>query len=429
MNYPKVLVVANHSFSLANSNGRTLGGFFIGWPKEKLAQFCISTDGPNYEICDNYYCITDRGMLDACIHFRKPKRLLFRPNMPINQLKRTQQIKRTAFHILIRNLIWMSKKWKSKELNLWIQEFNPDVVLFQNSDSAFMLDIALEISRERRIPLIMFNTEAYYFFKQNYFSEGICDSIFFPLYQALYKRKFRHMMNVVKFAIHGNEILKRDYDKEFGGNSSVLYTSSTLNADNTSFNQENPVFSYLGNFGLDRPAALLEVGNVLQSINKRYHLDIYGRANMEDEQMFNSNKGVQYHGFVPYEDVIKIMNSSDILFHVEGQSERWKECLRYGFSAKIADLLASGRSFVLYSSPDVACAQYIKRTEAGWFASNKEKLEEVLRIIIDNKTERDKKLKKACDVVRKNHSVKKNREMFYNYISQVVYDAHVVEDI
>lgn len=179
MNYPKVLVIANNSFSLTNSNGRTLGGFFIGWPKENLAQFCISTDGPNYELCNNYYCLTDKSMLDAFIHFRKPKRQILKPNVQINKSANTHTVKRTALHILIRNLIWRSRKWNNEEFNQWVQDFNPDVVLLQSSDSAFMLDIALKVSKKRRIPLMVFNTEGYYFFKHNYFHKGTWISYFF----------------------------------------------------------------------------------------------------------------------------------------------------------------------------------------------------------------------------------------------------------
>lgn len=419
MHYPKVLVIANNSFSLTNSNGRTLGGFFIGWPKENLAQFCLSTDGPNYEICDNYYCLTDKSMLDAFIHFKKPKRQILEPNKQINKSANTRTVKRTVFHILIRNLIWMSRKWNDKEFNQWLQDFNPDVVLLQSSDSVFMLDIALKVSKKRRIPLMVFNTEGYYFFKHNYYHKGVCDFIFFPLYQVWYKQKFRSLMNSVKFSIYGNDLLKKDYDKEFGGESIVLYTSSTLNLDKTPFNQEHPCFSYLGNLSFDRPAALMEVGNVLQSINKQYHLNIYGRATSEVKKMLESNKGIKYHGFISYQDVLDVISMSDILFHVESEKER-KESLRYGFSTKIADSLASGKCFVLYSFPDIACAYYIRETEAGWFASNKEELMEVLKMIIYNSDEREKRLRKAHNVANSNHSVEKNKEVFHNCISRLV---------
>lgn len=419
MYYPKVLVISNNSFSLTNSNGRTLGGFFIGWPKDRLAQFCLSTDDPNYEVCDNYYCLTDRSMLDACIHFRKPRRQILKYGSIMDKTDNTRKIKKTAFHIFIRNLVWMSRKWNNAEFNKWIQDFNPDVVLLQNSDSAFMLDIALKVSEKRRIPLMLFNTEGFYFFRHNYFFKGMCDFIFFPLYQALYKRKFRCLMNSVKFSIHGNDLLKRDYDKEFGGHSIVLYSSSTLSFNDTPFNQEHPSFSYLGNLTFSRPKALIEVGNVLQSINKQYYLDVYGKASLEVQKKFECSAGIKYHGFVTYQDVVRIIDSSDVLFHVEGQDEWWNESLRYGFSTKIADSLASGKNFVLYSSPDIACAHYIIETESGWFASNRNELEEILRKIIFNPVERDKKLKKARYISINNHFSERNRDIFHNCILQV----------
>lgn len=246
------------------------------------------------------------------------------------------------------------------------------------------------------------------------------DFIFFPLYQAWYKRKFRSLMNSVKFSIYGNDLLKKDYDKEFGGDNMVLYTSSTVHNNENFFNQNYPRFSYLGNLGTGRYAALIEIGEVLQSISQQFHLDVYGRASSQVEQMFKCSKGIKFHGFVPYQNVVRIMASSDVLFHAEEQDIKWKEYLRYGFSTKIADSLASGKCFVLYSSPDIACARYIRKTDAGWFASNKDELKKVLETIITDKSERVRKLKKAQDIVVKNHSMEKNRILFFNCISQVL---------
>ena len=80
MNYPKVLVVANNSFSETSNMGRTLGSFFKGWPLDRIAQFCISTTEPDYSVCQNYYMITDREMLRAFLHFRKASRVSIENN-------------------------------------------------------------------------------------------------------------------------------------------------------------------------------------------------------------------------------------------------------------------------------------------------------------------------------------------------------------
>lgn len=53
--YKRVLVISNNCFSQSNSNGRTLGNLFHGWPKENLAQMCVIAQDPNWELCDNYF--------------------------------------------------------------------------------------------------------------------------------------------------------------------------------------------------------------------------------------------------------------------------------------------------------------------------------------------------------------------------------------
>ena len=136
MNYPKVLVVSNNSFSNTDSNGRTLGNLFAGWPKERLAQFCISTDGPNFDLCDNYYCLTDSEVLDASLHLRKAEG---RKLIPENHTRTTGsrgEGKKTLLMMLARNVIWGRNRWWSKGFEEWISDFRPEAILLFFSDSA-----------------------------------------------------------------------------------------------------------------------------------------------------------------------------------------------------------------------------------------------------------------------------------------------------
>lgn len=62
---PKVLVFSNNCFAKTNSNGRTLGNFFVGWPKDCLAQFYIHNSIPDFEYCTNFFRVTDGQALQA----------------------------------------------------------------------------------------------------------------------------------------------------------------------------------------------------------------------------------------------------------------------------------------------------------------------------------------------------------------------------
>ena len=132
------------------------------------------------------------------------------------------------------------------------------------------------------------------------------DWLLFPIYQGQYRKQVKKTMKRVKFSIYLNQSLQADYDKEFGGPSEVLYTSSSLEYIDHSFSFQTPIFSYIGNLMFDRPKALMDVADVLQSINKEYKLDIYGKTlDAEIESALRNHPGISFKGFINYEEVEK----------------------------------------------------------------------------------------------------------------------------
>lgn len=424
MKYPRVLVISNNSFSKTNSNGRTLGNLFIGWPKERLAQFCISTAEPNYDLCDNYYLLTDRSMLEAFKHLRIGARCSMEANYGTagNTVVGGKKVFKTPWKALLRHFVWSNKRWNSVEFNQWVEFFNPDLVFVMNSDAVFILDIAYYVSTKRNIPLVMYNTEGFYFFKHSYLNQSrYFNDTLFKIYQHIYRKHFKRMMKEVYLSFHLNTLLQDEYSKEFRGEHEVLYTGSNLCFDNSNLHIESPVFTYLGNFGFDRPSALIEVAEVLQSICPDYKLDVYGLIpNKEIQERFENCNGINYKGMIPYDEVVKVMYNSTILFHAESQSKKHEEALRYGFSTKIADSISSGHPFLMYSSNKIAGAKYIIDTGSGWHANNRNELRQKILEILNNKDVRDMVLERAKEVAFKNHNVEKNtiklREMLCSLV-------------
>ncbi len=423
-NYPRLLIVSNNSFSKNSSNGRTLGNLFIGCPKDRLAQFCISTTEPDYDVCDNYFLLTDKSILEGFKHLRKAKRCTMESNYGTagNTVIGGRKVVKTPWKALTRHLVWTGKRWNSHEFQEWVQAFDPEMVVVMNSDSTFILDIAYYISKKRKIPLVMYNTEGFYFLKRLYSRRfNWCSELALKLYQSIYRRHFRKMMKRVVLSVHLNSMLEADYRKEFGGNHQVLYTGSELKYDSSDLHTDNPTFTYLGNFGFDRPSALIEIAEVLQSINPKYKLNIYGRIpSPEIKAKFDACPGVVYKGMVPYAEVIKVMYGSTILFHAESQSSLYEDALRYGFSTKIADSISSGHPFLMYSSPNIAGAKYIIETGAGWHAKNKNELKDKILSILTDKVQREQILQNAQKVARENHVIETTAVSFHKALCSVL---------
>lgn len=110
----------------------------------------------------------------------------------------------------------------------------------------------------------------------------------------------------------------------------------------------------------------------------------------------------------PYDEVVNVMYNSTILFHAETQEDEFQYILRYGFSTKIADSIASGRPFMMYSSPEIAGAQYIIETGAAWFAKDKSELKQNIVTILTDDAERNRILHIAEKTAKNNHNTEKN---------------------
>lgn len=419
----RVLVISNNCFSQSDSNGRTLGNLFEGWPKENLAQMCVIAKDPNWELCDNYYCIEDKTVLKAFTHFKKARgRLLVQQNstttaVQIVDTKRAGVGRKTVSKVALRELVWAAKRWNSKSFQQWVNVFNPDVVVLQFGDSFFMLDIAYHIATTRNIPLVIYNTEGYYFFPRNWHHLSKWDNWMFPVYNRIYRKKVERLMGIAKYCVYLNDKLKEDYDNVFVGESTVIYNSSSVESSELPlFTTTVPRISYLGNLGLDRDSALVEVGEMLQSINPAYKIDVYGKAKEVIQQRFSGALGVEYKGLVSYEEVKRIIGESDILFHVETEKGYKERQLQYAFSTKIADSVASGKCFVLYAPEELACSKYIKDSGAGWLASDKKQLMEAISDIINNPEGRAKVLVRAKETAETNHNFQKNADKFQNIL-------------
>lgn len=423
MYYPKVLIVSNNSISKSSNTGRTLANLFTGWQKDRLAQFCISTTEPDYDVCDNYYLLTDRSVFDGFKHFRKGKRCDIDANKGTegNTVIGGKKVLKSPLKVLARQVVWSGKRWKSTEFDKWVDDFTPDIVFIWNSDAMFVLDIATTISKTRNIPIVMYNTEGFYFFDKNiYEKDKWFGDAFYPVFHHFYKCYFRKMMKRVVLSIHLNSMLRDDYHGAFGGKALVLYTGTNLEFDSSNLHLDNPKFSYLGNLGYEREKALIEIAETLQSINNSYILDVYGLApSASVENALNAAIGIKYHGMVPYNQVVDVIYNTTILFHAETKDEHLEFCLRYGFSTKIADSIASGHPFLLYSSPNNAGAKYVMETGAAWFAQNKDELREKILSILTDDIERNRVLEIARQTAILNHDTKKNSLVIQNELKQI----------
>ena len=417
---PRVLIISNDCISNVTSNGRTLRNFLQGWDRDKLAQFCIHNVFPDFETCSQYFCVSDQDALRA---FKTGKSasgemILAKEH---NTGAQTGHNKRNALTMMIRNLVWDSMRWAGENFFRWVDTFAPELILLQAGDCSFMLKLARKLSVRYHIPLVIYNSEAYYFKDFDYFCSNGIEKFFYPMFLKQFRFQFRKTIQQADMSIYCCDKLKNDYDTEFELPSTVIYTATQMKPLPKKHCGKSLTVSYLGNLGVGRHEGLIEIANALQMISPDYYLDVYGKIpNSYVEEAFKQCEGIRYKGFVNYDEVIRIQQTSDILVHTENFSEFYRKDLKYAFSTKIADSMASGVCFVLYAPAEMACAEYLTDNSAAHLIDSKEKLLPVLKKLIEDEEERSKYLQNAQDLVKRNHNSEINAKRFKELLIQCV---------
>lgn len=423
MKYPKVLIIANNSFSLTDSNGRTIGNFFQGWPKDRLAQFCIIFNDPNWDLCDNYYCVSDKAALMSLLGIKmygRAQKTVDFIYKQAPQFGKRSTIKKTALSALIRQLVWSIGLWK-RDFKKWVDLFNPEVVLVVSGDAGFMLDLGRKVSQDRSIPLVIYNSENYYFKDKDFMRPTLFHELIYKIYHKVYRQSFVKFIKQATKSIYINDALKEVYENEFDLPSEVIYTSSSIEFVRKEWNRKAPRFAYLGNLGVNRHKSLIDIAVSLNEIDENFKLEIYGRIPDDNvKKAFDSCPAILYCGVVSYEEVVNIIHQVDIIFHIESFDSHYIEDLHYAFSTKIADSLASGTNFVLYAPSSLACTEYIKENDCAWLITDRSEIKQTLIRIIANENERERILENAYKVANQNHKTSLNIVHFQKIIMESI---------
>lgn len=415
--YPRVLVLSHNCFSKSGSNGRTLSNLFHKWPEQSIAQFYISNEIPDFDVCKNYFNVTDKEVFNSFFKGSKAGKVREEENL-INKKPSINNVpsrfkRKSSFNYLARNLIWDSNRWKSKDFEEWINNFQPNVILIQLGDYSFMLRIALKIAQLREIPLIIYNSEDYYFKNKKTFS------ILYHLFNIDYKRQVKKLINYSSTSIYISEMLQKTYQSEFNHNSSVIMNSTEIKSTKKKKNNDILKVSYLGNLGLGRHEPLIEIANTLNRLDSNVFLEIYGKTPSDEvADALNSCRGIRLKGLISYDEVVKVMESSDILVHAENFSDFYQKDLTHAFSTKIADSLVSA-CFLIFAPKNMGFLKYINENNAACIINSSNELKIKLEELIQNKDLRQYYFDNGIKLAQKLH----NKDVNSNKFKQIILES------
>jgi len=423
--YPKILVISHNVLSDSSNMGRTISDFFTGWDKFKIAQLYFHSEVPTSNICENYFRITDVDMIHSIFKFKKPGMILDKAKIDSNRVSaRTDMGAQASFYqigarrkpyvYLLRNLLWSTRKWKTKQLTSWISEYNPKVIFYAAGDYTFSMKIALDACQEQNIPMVVYFGDDFYF---------LTTASRLPLFEQLNRKKFRRqfekLFSYLSTFTTATDKLNEKYSDYFKKKGCTIMNATIIQAEHLKTWNNKIKISYIGNLGLNRWKALVDIGRCLKEHG--LVLDIYS---MEKDQEILSQltlaNGLHFQGGISPNKVKDTIKESTIIIHVEAMDEINKQLTKYSLSTKIGDSLGSGVCLFVYGPIDIASIEYLAENNAACICTEKKELKEKLEKILIDEELRQHYARNALELASNRHDLTTNANLFYEMICDVV---------
>lgn len=430
--YPKVLVISHNSFSMTSNNGKTFSSIFGGWPKDKIAQLFFQNEIPDFNVCENYYHITDEHMLyEKKMNVGKRiiesnKRKIKKTNSPVHKYARKKPI---PLFLFFRNVIWASNKWDNKNLYEWIEEFAPEVIFFVGGGSAFSYKITNKISRKYNIPIFLYYTD-------DYITPIPTIDLFWWLnFMWLRSTLKKTLQNVNKIFVIGED-MANEYSNRFGKTCLPIMNavdiekySGFYDISNTKIKSKDKLkIAYFGGLHLNRWQSLTKVGAAIRELSKENMIDmslsIYSNKVPEELIMksITDSPYIQYVGSVNENEIIEEMQKYDILIHVESFDKKMTQKTRLSISTKIPEYLASGKPILAVGPHNISSIKYLKGLGVAYIVESLEKTEikDILMKIAHEKNKHKEIGQRGIEIAKSSHSIENNRKLIRENLGKII---------
>lgn len=420
MNQLKLMIVSNHCISQTDANGRSLLNLLGEFKREQLYQVYSSNDILTVRFCTEYLHLSNKNAIRGLFGFgAETENTSYNENQSANSASLGNM--KNALTMLLRDIVWKHSWGMMRGLKIWTKSIKPDAVILQLGDSANLIYVAVKIAKYCKIPIIIYNTEDYYFKRYDYMKGQNKSDFLFRVFQNHFRRNVKRLFRKHKTVICNCEGLKKIFDDEFNLQCKVIYTASEMLFIENAAKREQGYISYCGNLGVGRHKSLIVIAKALQRVNSSLKLEVYGKApSKQIKKELENCEGINYHGVVSYEVVQDVIRHSRLLIHVEGFEPYTVMDTRYAFSTKLADYCCSGIPMLVYAPKTGEGMTYIRSNSLGFTASNEQELYQVLRISLYDIKIREEYVNNAIKIAEKNHDMKSNGTYMYSLIQKAV---------
>ncbi|MER7442044.1 glycosyl transferase family 1 [Micromonospora avicenniae] len=372
--YPRVLVVGAEPFGCSTGTGITLSNLFDGWPRDRLAQVYLSSAVPSTEVCERFYRVDPRSApVDHAI------RRLTRRDGPAGsglsagagEATGGSPAWRARGLLSVRAAADLSPLRVPTDLVSWVRRQRPEVI-YSMLGSARVMDLVRRLAAICQVPVvphfmddwpsvIYTNGELLGWGRRataarmesviSRAGSGLCISE--PMAE-----EYRHRYGI-PFAAFMNCVEEDAFTRQPGSNGAKADPGKYVE------------FVYVGGLHLGRWAPLARIGAAMAGLRSslpqpRLTVHAPERDLLRYGGAFADLPAVRLSQPVASSGVPAVLQTADVLVHVESFAPALARYTRLSLSTKIPQYLAAGRPVLAHGPAELASMRHLRTAGAGW---------------------------------------------------------------
>lgn len=409
---PKILVCTVNSWN-SRVGDNTFPLLLQGYPKDCIASLFIREETPDSQVCGKFFRISENKVMKSILHRNIKTGEVVTPEEEKTNGEYNQQVQRYQnkkhfyyFKLYAREIVWKLGKWKSPELNSFIDEFHPDIIVYEMSRYIHLNNIVRYIIKYTGAKGIGCFWDDTFTYKQE-------KSFGYKFLRFFQRRNLKKLAKATKnfFAITNKT--KREADSCFDIDCVVL--TKPILTSNPFIPPENKDIRhilYTGNLGIGRLDVIKNIASILRDL-EGIELDIYTNTTLSTQEVDEiANNHVRIHKAVSQQEVQFLQKEADILLFVESLDNKNK-IARLSFSTKITDYYSAGKCILAVGNSDLAPIEMFQDNKTAIVVTNMKELPNAIESLRDYNLI-SQYAEKAYQIGQSDYSYQKIKEAFYH---------------
>lgn len=404
------------------SSTNTYATLFANYPSERLAGLYLREEYPDNDSCGIYYQISERKIIRSLFNRAIKTGQILRPNSKPSELdakdiEKTNTLyaknrkKRKYYKLLIRELIWKIGHWRTKELDVFLDSFKPDVVIFSMEGYIHFNRICRYIVKHTGAHAIGYIWDDTFTYRQ------VSDSVGFKLFRFLQRHSLRNTIRACNDFWAITPKTKEEFDAFAGVNCKIV--TKPLNENHSKeiipYNHNGPIkMLYTGNLAIGRIDTLKSLSKALKNINKEKEkviVDVYTNTVLTEDEKRQLSKSITFHNPVSISQAMELQKNADVLLFMEDIVGNNSKKARLSFSTKLTDYFSAAKCIFAIGPSNIAPMDYLKKEDAAICINDETQIVDALNILVISPSKIDEYAEKALACGQKNHSKDKILEI------------------